>query len=300
MGETTGISWTDHTHNPWEGCFKVSDGCKNCYAETRNVRFSGGKHWGPTATTPRLTRSLANWAQPRKWDRAAKVAGKRARVFCASLADVFEDHPDVIGERTKLFSLIEETPNLDWQLLTKRPENMIRLAPASWASKWPDNVWAGTTAESAEMLAKRAPFLRAVPARVRFLSCEPLLEALDDLIEHVAPTDWETPPFGGTPDDGIHWVIVGGESGPRARPFLLDWARRIVLDCAELDVACWVKQMGDQPRLGYDGEDAGEPGDEVRPIKFAAHHGADPTEWPEDLRLQQMPREALQSVGGGA
>lgn len=299
MGKITGISWTDHTFNAWEGCQRVSPGCENCYAEARNARFNPrpdargkGVHWGPPSTTPRLLRSASYWAQPYKWDRDALAAGKRARVFCSSLADVFEDHPDVVPARAQLFALIAETPNLDWQLLTKRPENMGRLAPASWATKWPDNVWAGATAENAEQLARRAPYLRQIPARVRFLSCEPLLEPLDTLLDEVDP-----PADGSKPE--IQWVIVGGESGPRARPFLLDWARRIVVDCAELGIACFVKQMGDQPRLGFDGEshDPSEPSDEIRPVKFASHHGADPSEWPEDLRVQQFPIEALSAVG---
>lgn len=284
MGETTGISWTDHTFSPWEGCFKVSPGCTHCYAEARNERFNDGAHWGPPATTPRLMRSPSYWKQPERWNREAAKAGVRRRVFCASLSDVFEDHPGVVADRIRLFALIEQTPNLDWQLLTKRPENMARLAPRSWETRWPDNVWAGTTAENAEMLARRAPYLRQIPARVRFLSCEPLLEPLEELARELWP---ERRPE-------IHWVIVGGESGSKARPFLLDWARRIVVDCAELGIACFVKQMGDQPRLGYDGPALGDDEDDtIRPIKFTAHHGADPREWPADLRVQQFPREAL-------
>lgn len=306
MGETTGISWTDHTFNPWEGCQRVSPGCENCYAEARNARFhpefvglpemqrrtGKGLHWGPPSTTPRLLRSAKYWSEPYRWDRDAKKAGKRARVFCASLADVFEDHPEVVPARIQLFKLIEETPNLDWQLLTKRPENMGRLAPASWSTRWPDNVWAGTTAENAEMLARRAPYLRQIPARVRFLSCEPLLEPLEDLVIHIGSSERVRLPK--VLGDGIHWVIVGGESGPRARRFMLDWAARIVADCADLGVALWVKQMGDAPHAGYDGPDAGDdPDDHIRPVKFKAHHGADPREWPGHLQVQQFPKEGL-------
>lgn len=316
MGETTGIAWTDHTFNPWEGCQRVSPGCENCYAEARNARFhpefvglpeempkrSGkGLHWGPPSTTDRLLRKPAYWKDPERWNAAAKKEGKRARVFCASLADVFEDHPQVVEERRKLFDLIERTPFLDWQLLTKRPENMNRLAPSRWRDGWPPNVWAGTTAENEKHLQLRARMLRQVPARVRFLSCEPLLGAIDNLLEEVAPCDACALEADGIAREThtcraprIHWVIVGGESGSKARPFLLDWARRLVLDCAELGIACFVKQMGDQPRLGYDGEDAGDSeGDAIRPVEFKAHHGADPAEWPADLRVQQFPKEAL-------
>ena len=169
MGHTTGIR-TDHTFNPWEGCQRVSPGCENCYAEARNARFNSahsdedrllaavsgrelapkGLHWGPPSTTARLLRSASYWNEPVRWNARAARDGVRRRVFCASLADVFEDHPGVVGERARLFALIEQTPHLDWQLLTKRPENMGRLAPASWSTKWPDNVWAGATAENAE------------------------------------------------------------------------------------------------------------------------------------------------------
>lgn len=281
MGEVTGISWTDHTFSPWEGCLKVSVGCDACYAEARNERFNDGAHWGPPATTPRLLRSPNYWKQPERWNREALKAGVRRRVFCSSLSDVFEDHPGVVADRIRLFSLIERTPALDWQLLTKRPENMARLAPRSWETRWPDNVWAGTTAENAEMLARRAPYLRQIPARVRFLSCEPLLGPLDNLEEELAPEMFAL----------IHWVIAGGESGPRARPFDMMAARQIVGVCDELGVACFVKQMGDNPIDGAAGVQLGRDGVHA----FKAHHGADPAEWPEDLRVQQFPREAVAS-----
>lgn len=277
MGEVTGISWTDHTFSPWEGCFKVSPGCAHCYAEARNERFNDGAHWGPPATTPRLMRSPSYWKQPERWNRDAAKAGARRRVFCSSLSDVFEDHPGVVADRIRLFALIEQTPNLDWQLLTKRPENMARLAPRSWETRWPDNVWAGTTAENAEMLARRAPYLRQIPARVRFLSCEPLLEPLEDFVLYA---------------DGIHWVIAGGESGSKARRYMLDWARRLSCDCADLGIAFFHKQCGDDPWEGYEGPGA-EPSDRIRSVKFTAHHGADPAEWPAPLRIQDFPQEAL-------
>lgn len=327
MGEQTGISWTDHTFNPWEGCMRVSPGCENCYAEARNARFhpalipnvvrkyahtGKGLHWGPPSTTPRLLRSASYWQQPIKWNRDARAAGVRRRVFCASLADVFEDHPDVVGERAALFKLIEETPALDWQLLTKRPENMARLAPRSWETRWPDNVWAGVTAENAEQLARRAPYLRQIPARVRFLSCEPLLGPLDELANELFAACDACAAAEDAVDSGgfsaavqrfdsaphtceeplIHWVIAGGESGPRARRYLLNWARQIALDCESFGVAFFHKQAGDAPFEGFDG-DPPDVQPDVRPVEFKAHHGADPAEWPEDLRVQQFPKEAL-------
>lgn len=294
MGETTEIGWTNHTWNPWEGCTKVSSGCKNCYAETRNERFHAGKHWGTGA--PRLMRSPAYWREPLKWAKAARAAGERRRVFCASLADVFEDRLDVIDARARLFGLIEQTPELDWLLLTKRPENMVRLAPTSWAEGWPSHVWAGTTAENNEMLRQRVPHLLRVPARVRFLSCEPLLEEVDVFpylggLYRCAGCDtmqWPVSdePSGRCGEDedfepacrfvevGVDWVIVGGESGSKARPFDVAWARSIVAQCADAGVPCFVKQLG--------ARQVGAP-----PMRHPA--GADPSEWPEDLRVQEWP-----------
>lgn len=329
MGETTGISWTDHTFNPWEGCTKVSPGCKNCYAEARNARFhpelvglpedmpkrtGNGLHWGDHAD--RLMRSPAYWREPLKWAKAARAAGERRRVFCASLGDVFEDRPDVLDARARLFALIEQTPELDWLLLTKRPEKMLRLAPASWAGGWPSHVWAGTTAESNDTLWDRARHLLRVPARVRFLSCEPLLEEVD-LRPYLGGSfrcagcdtmQWPVmdEPSGRCGEDedfepacrfvevGVHWVIVGGESGPKARRFDLAWARSVVAQCAEAGVPCFVKQLGARP-VG-DWGDGRLPQWDDRPGRrnWVTRHpaGADPSEWPEDLRVQEWPAEA--------
>lgn len=160
---------------------------------------------------------------------------------------------------------------LAWLLLTKRPENMVRLAPASWANGWPSHVWAGTTAENNEMLRERVPHLLRVLARVRFLSCEPLLEELD--LGHSLVLN----PCANKEQRSINWVIVGGESGSRARPFDLAWARSIVAQCADAGVPCFVKQLGSRP--------VGAP-----PTRHPA--GADPSEWPEDLRVQEWPAEA--------
>ncbi len=273
MGEVTGIAWTHHTFNAWEGCAKVSPGCKHCYAETRNERFHGGAHWGVDA--PRLMRSESYWREPLKWARAARAAGERRRVFCSSLADVFEDRVDLDMPRARLFSLIEATPELDWLLLTKRPKNMHWLAPYSWRDRWPIHVWAGATAENMEMLELRSGWLRLIPARVRFLSCEPLLEDLD--IDSVSRLNRNADEY----TDGINWVIVGGESGPKARPCAVEWIESIVRQCADAGVPCFVKQLGAMSVS------------EHRPAPSAglrSKAGADPSEWPEDLRVQEFPR----------
>lgn len=190
MGETTDIGWTDHTHNEWEGCEKVSPGCKHCYAAVstpvRVLRAKGLEVWGPAQTTPRYLTSKANRRKPFAWNRAAKAEGVRRRVFCSSLSDVFEEHPMLDAWRAGLWRTIEACDGLDWQLLTKRPQNIMQMVPPSWLGAWPAHVWIGTTVEDQRRAEERIPHLLRVPARVRFLSCEPLLEAVD-LSEWIAP-----------------------------------------------------------------------------------------------------------------
>ena len=180
MGEKTEISWCDATFNPWWGCIKVSEGCEHCYAETFAKR-TGHSIWGPAATTQRRTFGDKHWQEPLKWHAEAAKAGERRRVFCASMADVFEAHPQLHTERALLWTLIGQTPALDWLLLTKRPENIADMVPSWWRTfgSWPDNVWLGTTVENQGAAEKRIPILLSIPARVRFLSCEPLLGELD-------------------------------------------------------------------------------------------------------------------------
>jgi protein gp37 len=236
MGETTGISWTDHTFNPWWGCFKVSPGCANCYAETFSNRY-GHDVWGPPKTTSRRLFGTAHWNEPLKWNEAAKRDERQHRVFCASMADVFEDHPLVASERNRLWMLIERTNSLDWLLLTKRPENVLRMSP--WHHNpdgliWP-TVWLGTSVEDQQRADERIPALLEPehPVAVRFLSCEPLLGPVD-------LTPWL---------DGLDWVIVGGESGPGHRAMNPDWARSLRDQCVGAGVAFFFKQDSG-PRSG--------------------------------------------------
>lgn len=248
MAETS-IEWADFTFNPWEGCQKVGPGCDNCYAEARNIRFSAGSNWGPGA--PRRRTSAANWAKPIKWNRDAAKAGARPRVFCASLADVFDNAVDPQW-RADLFSLIRATPHLDWLMLTKRPGNIAKMLPADWGTGWP-NVWLGCTVVNQEEADRDIPKLLAVPAVVRFLSMEPLLGAVDlARINHEKTTminaltgegGWPVPHVVGGP--AIDWIIVGGESGPNARPIHPDWARSLRDQCAEAGVAFHFKQWGE-------------------------------------------------------
>ena len=224
MGDTTAISWTDHTFNPWIGCSHVSEGCRFCYAETLSERY-GWVKWGPGETRKRT--STANWRKPLAWNRAALKAGVRRRVFCASLADVF-DHEAPDGARADLWNLILECQALDWQLLTKRPQNIEQYLPRGWGPYgWP-NVWLGTTTEDQSAYDLRWPILAEIPASVWFISYEP---AIGPLILGAGYT---------FPD----WVIWGGESGPKARPMLPTWARALTHQCRFLGVSVFGKQWG--------------------------------------------------------
>ena len=172
MSKDSRIEWTHHTFNPWWGCTKVSPGCKHCYAETWAKRL-GQNVWG--AGAPRRELTSAYWKQPATWNAEAARTRTRARVFCASMADVFEDRRDLDARRKKLWGIIDETPHLDWLLLTKRPQNVAHLAP--WTDRWPENVWLGATAESQRWLDKRMPALTSLGGRLRFPSCQHLVRA---------------------------------------------------------------------------------------------------------------------------
>jgi protein gp37 len=228
MGQNSKIEWCDATFNPWLGCTKVSPACDNCYAEAWAKRTGQAQLW---AGAHRRT-AAANWRQPLKWSREAERAGVRRRVFCASLADVFDNQvPD--EWRADLWQLIFETPQLDWLLLTKRPQNIAKMLPTGFedCALWPwPNVWLGTTAENQEELVRRRIHLLSVPAAVHFLSCEPLLHPV------WLPT-LDTYPY------QVDWVIVGGESGPHARQMHPNWARSLRDQCAEMGIAFFCKQM---------------------------------------------------------
>lgn len=289
MAEQTGIQWCDATFNPWVGCEKVSPGCAHCYAETLvHGRMGRGGTWG--ADGVRQVTSPSNWKKPLRWAKLARegllpsgaenLDGHRPRVFCASLADVFEPRPELIDPRYRLFALIAETPELDWLVLTKRPENAQRLLtdPYWWAnvegtaqriyfertgedpSMWLavhgplPNVWLGTSIENARHT-YRADVLREIPAAVRFISAEPLLGSL---FPKGAPAGastagnqdgrrWtetlrERPSRAPLDLTGIDWVIAGAESGRRARAMNEDHVREIRDACAGADVAFFYKQ----------------------------------------------------------
>lgn len=245
MGENSKIEWTHHTFNPWIGCQKVGPGCDNCYAEAMMATRYGRVEWGPHGTRART--SPANWRKPLAWDRAAAKAGERRRVFCASLADVFDNHASILPEwRADLWALIRATPNLDWMLLTKRPGNIAAMLPADWGTGWP-NVWLGCTVTDQAEADRDVPKLP--PARVRFLSIEPQLGPVD-LTRLNMDGFWLSALTGemevhGHVNPPLDLVIVGGESGPNARPMHPDWARSLRDQCQSAGVAFHFKQWGE-------------------------------------------------------
>lgn len=226
MGVNSRVEWTDHTFNPWWGCAKVSPACAHCYAEAFAKRTGNGV-WGVDA--PRRFFGEPHWREPVKWNAAAAKAGKVARVFCASMADVFEDRPDLEDARGRLFGLIEATRMLEWLLLTKRPENIRAMLPSDWLKHPPRNIRLGATAENQEWANRRLDALgSACPDTSLFVSVEPLLGPMD--LEPWARV--------------LDWVIVGGESGAYARPMRAEWVRDIRDFCQRNGQAFFFKQWG--------------------------------------------------------
>jgi protein gp37 len=283
VAEKTEIAWCDSTFNPWIGCTKVGPGCDNCYAK---ADFEDRKHrvtWG--AGQARSRTAPANWKKPLQWNaqkfvqcdgcgwrgekksrHACPVCGggtctpARRRVFCASLADVFDNEVDPQW-RADLFKLIVDTPNLDWLVLTKRIGNVARMIPFGWQDfGMPANLWLGATIVNQEEADRDIPKLLATPAAVRFLSMEPLLGPVDLHQYVILQCD-----RGSIPGPGgvggvtcphckgasllgcalLNWVIAGGESGPNARPMHPDWARSLRDQCDAAGVPFLFKQWGE-------------------------------------------------------
>jgi len=239
MGEKTGIAWTDHTFNSWIGCQKVSEGCRNCYAETMAKRYGWVKEWG---NDYRRT-SEANWKKPIQWARQAVRDGVIRRVFCASLADVFD--PNVPEQwRLDLWDLIldtEEIGGLEWLLLTKRPENISEMFEYMMRVT---NVRMGVTAENQEMADKRIPILLDAWSGKNFVSYEPAIGPVD--YRRYGYIQWGSRymEIDGTPwPNQIHWIICGAESGPNARPMDIEWARSVRDQCEAAGVPFFLKQM---------------------------------------------------------
>lgn len=244
MGQTTGIQWTDHTLNDWWGCVEVSPGCDHCYAKTLALRW-GREVWG--VHTPRYF-TKKGFSQALTWQRAAEKEGVRRRVFVQSMSDIFEilpsNHPqryDMDFRRRRFFhEIVPACPNLDFQLLTKRVGNVWRSVPIPWMrGAWPANVWLGISVVDQKEADRDIPKLIDLPAPIRFLSCEPLIEPVDLTYPCFNGAD----SFGSLP--GLHWVIVGGESGAQARAMDPLWARTLRDQCGAAGIPFFFKQWGE-------------------------------------------------------
>lgn len=295
MAAKSRIEWTDHTFNPWIGCTRVSAGCVHCYAESFAARYKKAE-WGPLAQ--RVRTGAAYWKKPLAWNKevwgecqgcglrekdldlvpscpqcgSRNIRDTRQRVFCASMADVFEDNRQVANWRGELFELIEQTPNLDWLLLTKRPERISSLGTDAvgeifdlWLER-NQNVWLGTSVESAEVFEPRVGALvkNGLHAGVRFLSVEPMIGAVRLVPTPIFSSGWWEFVPGKTPK--VDWVICGGESGSKCRPMEERWARDLLADCRTWGVKFFMKQLGGHPRKRDRLED-----------------------FPEDLRVREYP-----------
>ncbi|WP_414487086.1 phage Gp37/Gp68 family protein [Stenotrophomonas maltophilia] len=266
MAETSKIEWTDSTWNPWIGCTRISPACDHCYAAHSAPARIQGVHWGHGEQRRRTTER--NWGQPLRWQRQSAsffaANGRRQRVFCASLADIFDNQVDVQW-LVDVLAILMQTPDLDWLLLTKRigiVVNRLRAAAAyaaglpdsaelaAWIRAWvdgqpPANVWIGATVCNQDEATRDIPKLLAVPAATRFLSIEPLLGpiSLRGLAGGQAGSlDWAA---------GLSWVIVGGESGPQARPMHPAWPQLLRDECAEAGIPFLFKQWGEWHTTAY-------------------------------------------------
>lgn len=221
MGEVTGIDWTDHTFNPWWGCTKVNEGCTRCYAERDSKRY-GFDIWGEGK--PRRTFGDKHWNEPIKWNAAAQKAGRRDRVFTASMADVFDkDAP--VNEQYRLFELIRATPFLDWQVLTKRYAEAVPFVNKLPGAPWP-NLWLIYSASTQETLDIAAPFLEQANTIVRGISWEPALGPIN-----ISAYPW------------LDWIIGGDESGSGGRIASEDWYRSVRDQAREIGAAYFIKQF---------------------------------------------------------
>ena len=252
----TKIEWSNYVFNCWVGCEKVSPACDSCYAESWAKRTGHPELWNGE----RRRTTEAYWRQPLKWDAKAAAEGQRMRVFCASLADVFDEYvPD--DWRDDLWDLIGSTSHLDWLLLTKRPQNIMNMLPPDWLmfpSIWQQRIWLGTTVENQEEADRRIPHLLAIPATVHFLSCEPLL---GPIYFHRVP---------GFNRIGLSlfgwWIISGDESGPHARETKPEWRTSLRDQCRAAGVPLFQKQITIRGRK----------------VPFE--------DWPSDMQIREFPR----------
>jgi protein gp37 len=310
MGDTTAISWCHSTFNPWEGCTRIAPECDHCYAAARDQWLHRGIHWG--AGAPRRRTSASNWMKPFLWNerqrkRLRSGQSEPWRVFGGSLMDWADNEVDPQW-RSDFWGVIRETPCLTWLLLTKRGPNIAKMLPQDFGQQQYGHVWLGTTAGTQTRLDTDGMRLLDIDARVLFLSIEPQLEFVD-------LSDWlaKAQQLGRKV-----WCIVGAESGRGARGFDLGWPRLVLAQCKVYDVPVFVKQLGARPyeRRAAMGR---TPGVEHALANLGAEHpqrpwfknwtlihqgtesfwerahqlkhaaGADPAEWPDDLRVQEFP-----------
>lgn len=321
MGDRTEIAWTDATWNPLRGCSRVSEGCRNCYAERMAARGLPGLN-SPTTGEPFAIMT----PQGPRWTGKVELIESQLdvplrwrtprRIFVNSMSDTFHEsiRDEWIGN---IVGTIWATPRHQFQVLTKRPQRAAEYLPRLYA-KWnkqdldaetaadcagrsfergpdlpPENLWLGVSVEDQRSADKRIPHLLATPAAVRFLSVEPLLGPVDLKRWLRWPTDSFGIPYPGNPNR-IDWVVVGGESGPGARPCRLEWIRSIVQQCAAAGVPCFVKQIGSRPEFASDhwpeGLTSALWSSDLGFYDYpATKKGGDPTEWPDDLRVRQFP-----------
>ena len=218
MSDNSAIEWTDATWNPVTGCTKISPGCAYCYAEGITLRFKRGGPFLPGKTTINLHYDRLN--APSKW-KASR------RVFVNSMSDLFHEEVPFEFVREVFLSMLDYDQHI-YQVLTKRPERMLKYLEWGEGPDWPDHVWAGVSVENQYWADQRIPLLAQVPAKVRFLSVEPLLKEVElhKYLQH------------------LQWVIVGGESGHKARPMKPEWASSIRDECLAAEVPFFFKQWG--------------------------------------------------------
>jgi len=309
MGTKTAIQWTDATWNPVRGCSRISEGCRNCYAERMAARFSkpgmwahgfaemtkSGTRWtGKLAVVPEHLEDPLRWKEPR-------------RIFVNSMSDLFHEAL-TFADIAAIFQVMKAAKHHTFQVLTKRADKMLSFMQAWGGQMVLPNVWLGVSVEDQEAAVKRIPLLLRTPAAVRFLSCEPLIGPVK-----LCPALLHDPLVCHKPLD---WVIVGGESGPGARQCEIRWVRSIVNECKRLSTAVFVKQLGahiiDRNDAGFDGGDPEcwpqDTETDDRPIQFQgddarillrSSKGGDMEEWPEDLRVRQFPDPCIEDQHRG-
>ncbi len=260
MGKNSKIEWTTHTQNFWIGCTKVGPGCDHCYAENQDVRW-GHKSWGSGA--PRRRTSERIWKQPTGWNRIAANTGERPWVFCSSLSDFFDN--EVPPEwRADAWETIRRSPNLNWQIVTKRISNVAKMVPPDWPLPHVGIIATVCTQDEAN---RDIPRLLNTPARWRGLSVEPMLGPIS------IPWSMRT---------NLDWIVIGGESGSSARAFNVGWARDLIGECRASDTPVFMKQLGRKVVYG------------TVPWR-PKNEGRDMEEWPVDIRIRQMPRVEFQA-----